>query len=98
MGGTGLFIGLIFSILWTIFFIYLYYNPLVLRRAQHTAVTRLNRAARQWLLRHDTTFQYEYISHEVVRRREAARANGASQDELDRIDIFSVARSCGINI
>ncbi len=90
MSSTAALTGLILSVLWALFFIHLYRNPQVVYRVKSRLVMRLNTMARNWLLRHDEKFRYEYISHEIVRRREAARARGASPGELDAIDIFSV--------
>lgn len=65
---------------------------------EHAANKRDCEAMRAYLLQHDPDFQRQYISSEVVKRREEVRERGGSHDELDQIDMWSVAESLGINL
>jgi len=58
-------------------------NPHVYRGIKLDLIKWLNRRAHSWLLKHDDSYRYRHISDELVRRRNQARAQGASADELD---------------
>jgi hypothetical protein len=65
---------------------------------EEAAIKRNCDEMKAYLLKHDPDFQRQYISSEVVRRREQVREQGGSADQLDQIDMWSVAESLGINL
>ena len=56
----------------------------------------LNKHARAWLLKHDSLYQMRYIGNEIVLQRETARDRNATEDEIDNIDNYFVAKSLGL--
>ena len=78
------------------YWVYIIYrnHELYVQALRDTAIhleKKINRLARMWLLKHDPKYHQQWLGLEVVRLRKIARQRGASAEELDAINIYTVA-------